>query len=471
MLKKITLLLIISSLVVCGFAQKPKRKSIAKAPKNGYFEMTINGCTTQNETYCPYSEITFNSEPLDTNIKIIKYCWYNQYHSINLCDSSDITPITLSFPIIEPEPNITTFSVELYIEFETSTDTTPVLDTLTLSSIVKIDYFRTTLDTTVCQGRDITITTNTHGDTTFYNVQSKELYTLWDTLKSVSECGCDSLVRWHIIINPYVKNDDPPYTISSCDSVIWYVDNHRDPVDTVIIKRPDGHEGDYDYTIERVFYSNSLEPCCDCDTIIRLTVTIIDTAQLKIIFKQEAFCAGDDMGGNLELETNFTAFDWTYLDKDSSFTVLEKSIEIEYPGYYFVLAYMDTSLYDTLNIRIVCCSCSDTASQRVDDCPLIIPNIITPNDDKMNDVFGIKKLNPVRENELTISDRWGKTVFHQKNYQCIYKNNGFLNDENAFKGLSRDGRKLPDGTYYYAFKYASIPKGQTYTGVLTILRD
>jgi gliding motility-associated-like protein len=178
------------------------------------------------------------------------------------------------------------------------------------------------------------------------------------------------------------------------------------------------------------------------------------------------------MGGTISLETNFTAFDWTYIDGDSLWTVFFKIILIEYPGYYHVLAYMDTSLYDTLpDLRIV--NCSLMADTLVTDCKLVIPNVITPGGNGSNDFLGIKKLNPLRENELTIYDRWGKSVFHQKNYKCIFKGSDYVNTEEAFKGLSRGGQKLPDGTYYYAFKYASIPEKdrKTYTGVISIIWD
>jgi gliding motility-associated-like protein len=112
----------------------------------------------------------------------------------------------------------------------------------------------------------------------------------------------------------------------------------------------------------------------------------------------------------------------------------------------------------------------EAGSLKVEDCDLIIPNVITPNGDGMNDVLGIKKLNPKRPNELTIYDRWGKTVFHQKNYKCVFKGNEYLNKEEAFEGLSQSGQKLPEGTYYYAFKYDAIPKVKKYTGTIVILR-
>ena len=116
MLKRILLLFIIGSIVVSTLAQKNKRKSSAKAPNNNYFEMIISGSSTDVGTFCPNDSITFDFVVLDTNIKIVKYCWYNTYNFINLCD---ITPIKLSFPIIAPFPNINIYPVKLFIEYKT----------------------------------------------------------------------------------------------------------------------------------------------------------------------------------------------------------------------------------------------------------------------------------------------------------------------------------------------------------------
>jgi len=445
MLKKIILLLLICCIAIAGFAQKNRKKSTQKSPKSSYFMMLINGQETPAERYCPNDSIEFDFMLLDTTIKEFTYCWRDNFFMDSICD---ITPIKIAFP---PDKDDDGRRVLVSIYFRIQIDTVEIRDTITHP--IYVDYIRTELDTTVCQGRDITISTITHGDITFYDVQGEQ-HTPYDTLQSVS--GCDSLVRWNIIMEPYILLE---YKISSCDSVIW---------GDTIVKRPDDLKGDSTWIVKRIFFAE--DPDFGCDTMIVLNITIIDTAQLDIIFDQIAFCDGEDMGGEISLETNFTAFDWTYLDKDSLFTVFEKSIDIEYPGYYHVLAYMDTSLYDTLpDLRIV--NCFLMADTLVEDCPLVIPNVITPGGNSYNDVLGIKKLNPVRENELTIYDRWGKNVFRQKNYQCIYKNKQYLNKEDAFEGLSRGGQKLPDGTYYYAFKYAAIPENKTYTGIITIIWD
>jgi gliding motility-associated-like protein len=450
MLKKIILLLLTCCIVASGFAQKNKKKTTAKAPQSEYFEWRINGESTPANLYCPNDSITFDFVPLDTNLKDFAFKWRSQYH-LNLSEFENIHPIKLSFPIMSTitYPNITTYNVYLYF-------TQPVVDTLIAE--IKVDYIRTVLDTIVCQGRNITIPTNTHGNITFTDVQG-DINAPWDTLTSVS--GCDSLVHWYVKMDPYILEE---YEISSCDTVWW---------GDLIITRPLDYKGDYPEVVERVFFASDPEFSCDTLKVLKVTIINPDSAILNMELKD--FCKDDDMGGTFELETNFTAFDWTYIDKDSTKTILqEKKYDIELPGYYSLKAYMDTSLYEILtDLRIV--NCFKVKDTLVPECDVVIPNVITPNGDEWNEILGIKKLNPERDNELTIYDRWGKKVFQQKNYKCIYRKGAYEkgtyeNIEDAFKGCSRGGQKLPDGTYYYAFKYDKRPKPKTYSGVIMILR-
>ena len=463
MLRKFILLLVMSALVLSGFAQKSKKKQYAKAPKSSYFVMLINEKETLADRYCPNEMIKFDFTPIDTNI--LTYYWYQNFYDTLIYN---ITPIELAFPITADYPAISNYTITLYVTYTINSDT--ICDTLNHN--INIDYIRTILDTSVCQGRDITVPT-LKGDIEFKNVQ-EDCLTLWDTLFSAS--GCDSLVRWYIHMDPYITLT---YEISSCDSVVWGDGTNTNTYPSkIVVRRPPDYEGDYILTdVERIFFAT--DPDNGCDTLKKLTVTIIDTGKIAINFDQEDFCSGEAMDGTFNLKTNFTAFDWVYFSRenlkrpDSLWTDTVKSFKIEEPGYYEVYAYMDTTLYEILtDLRIVATTCAMIADTIVEDCTLEIPNVFTPNGDNVNEVFGIKKLNLKRENELTIHDRWGKEVFRQKNYKCVFKNNEFHNIEDAFDGRSRGGQKLPEGTYYYALRYDAIPrnKAKTYVGVVVIVR-
>lgn len=65
------------------------------------------------------------------------------------------------------------------------------------------------------------------------------------------------------------------------------------------------------------------------------------------------------------------------------------------------------------------------------------PNVITPNDDGINDLLVFEFLEFYPDNDLMIYDRWG---------MLIYTQHGYANDW--------DGRKYSDGTYYYVLNIA-----------------
>ena len=90
-----------------------------------------------------------------------------------------------------------------------------------------------------------------------------------------------------------------------------------------------------------------------------------------------------------------------------------------------------------------------------EDCnlELIIPNVISPNDDGTNDIFVIENL-PVNS-ELIIINRWGNLVFSSENYQ------------NNWDGKDHAGKELVDGIYTYKLK---TQQGKTRHGFLHLVR-
>ncbi|WP_343674635.1 gliding motility-associated C-terminal domain-containing protein, partial [Chitinophaga sp.] len=83
-------------------------------------------------------------------------------------------------------------------------------------------------------------------------------------------------------------------------------------------------------------------------------------------------------------------------------------------------------------------------------------NLLTPNGDGKNDKWVIGDLSRYPNNDLTIYDRTGRVVYHQKNYS------------NEWDG-TYNGSPLAEGTYYYILKadgYNTPAKG-----FITIIRD
>ena len=83
--------------------------------------------------------------------------------------------------------------------------------------------------------------------------------------------------------------------------------------------------------------------------------------------------------------------------------------------------------------------------------PLVFPNVFTPNGDGINETFQIPKIHLYPDNEITIYNRWGKQVHHQKAYQGLW-----------------DGGDLPSGVYYFIVQVGQ--EETSYKGVISIVR-
>jgi len=84
---------------------------------------------------------------------------------------------------------------------------------------------------------------------------------------------------------------------------------------------------------------------------------------------------------------------------------------------------------------------------------IIIPNVFTPNGDGKNDTFEIPGIE-LFENEITILNRWGGSVYFKKGYQNEWT-----------------GQGLNEGTYFYLLKLKIGAKWEVYKGYITLLRN
>ena len=95
----------------------------------------------------------------------------------------------------------------------------------------------------------------------------------------------------------------------------------------------------------------------------------------------------------------------------------------------------------------VCPEASDYISIIVKD--LIIPNVITPNNDEKNERFIINGITTLGISEIVIFDRRGLQVYRNSDY------------DNSWNGVDQSGNDLPDDTYYYTLKptYGKVISG------------
>ena len=118
--------------------------------------------------------------------------------------------------------------------------------------------------------------------------------------------------------------------------------------------------------------------------------------------------------------------------------------------------------HDTLFILMVTDllnGCKDTDSVRIkvlnpeinEDC-LVFHNVITPNGDGLNDKWIIDCIENFPDNKVIIFNRWGDIVNKFDNYDNLSQ---------VWQGTRKDGKSLPDGTYYYVL---TIKSGGNYCG-------
>ncbi|MDI9258020.1 T9SS type B sorting domain-containing protein [Flavobacterium sedimenticola] len=84
--------------------------------------------------------------------------------------------------------------------------------------------------------------------------------------------------------------------------------------------------------------------------------------------------------------------------------------------------------------------CSVAQSTEIIRTICFIPNVITPNNDMLNDSFDLTGFDVDR---LEIYNRWGRKVYEKDNYT------------NEWHGQNRQGERLPDSTYYYILNFRS----------------
>ena len=84
---------------------------------------------------------------------------------------------------------------------------------------------------------------------------------------------------------------------------------------------------------------------------------------------------------------------------------------------------------------------------------ILIPNVITPNGDGVNDCFVIKNIENYPDNTLTVFNRNGKAVYIKRHY-----NNEFC------------PQNINPGAYFYTLKIRIGTKVKEFNGSLTVIR-
>lgn len=227
---------------------------------------------------------------------------------------------------------------------------------------------------------------------------------------------------------PFCKGDSVTITVNGGKNVLWLADN--DTSRTKVFKTPQRY-------FVRVF--NSAE-CyvTDDDTIIVYPDASISALRDTTIYR----------GGAARLRASGgVSYTWSPASGLSSTT-----------GAAVTARPMNTMRYIVRGTNAFGCAGTDTVLVVVAE-PLFvkIPNIITPNGDNSNDAWDLSQLEDYNRYEITIVDYKGDEVYHLTS--------GYLND---WKATDKNGKELPEGTYYYRLLFGL--KDKEYKGFIQVIR-
>jgi len=192
-----------------------------------------------------------------------------------------------------------------------------------------------------------------------------------------------------------------------------------------------------------IYYISSavLDECVGLSDTI--TVTVIPDANVNFSWEPEPAIVNNEIqftdqtayNGN-----NPTGWTWEYLGEEFS-TIQNADLNFTEPGTYEICFYPETQY-----------GCSEIICKLVNIIPaeLELPNVVTPNNDDVNDILFIKYLEQFSSNKLVVFNRWGGVVYEANNYK---------NDWSP--------RELSDGVYYYIVE---VGVNQKYSTDLQIKR-
>ncbi len=150
-------------------------------------------------------------------------------------------------------------------------------------------------------------------------------------------------------------------------------------------------------------------------------------------------CIQNSISFSIATTSSINQISWNFGDPTSgannSSSSLNQSHQFSEIGTYQITAIVEFDCYtETITENITLFNCTDSVTSILS---LEFPNVISPNNDGINDLLEVKNL--PENTEVIILNRWGNIVFYSTNYQ------------NNWNGKDTSGKELVDGVYTYRF--------------------
>jgi len=189
-------------------------------------------------------------------------------------------------------------------------------------------------------------------------------------------------------------------------------------------------------------YTLTLTDANNCEIIKNYTLAstateIVINSETGIDHKNYGYIYTDVEGGTPDYNYN-----WSYSNTNNT-----ENAENLYSGIYYL------TVTDANN-------CLKTAEFNI-EMELMIPTVITPNDDSYNDTWDIVNLETINEVSINIFNRWGDNVYSFTGSGLEYRSNTSIQWNAIWKG-----KKLPLGSYVYVIK---LNNNEEKNGIITIV--
>ena len=215
-------------------------------------------------------------------------------------------------------------------------------------------------------------------------------------------------------------------------------------VETVSWTGPNGFTAEGQYVVlpnlttadAGVYVATMIDPYCPVSSD-SLTVTVVTEEDLAVVWDDEKeFCPGQELWINLPgtLAADNPEVEWYWQPFGSADAELISSD--------LSLLVSDIGTYYAESTTGGACAVTGDGVVEVTlaDCDLVVPNVITPGNDNLNNRFVVSNLSQFEYSTIRIYNRWGTEVFRHDNFGST---NGWL-----------PGNDVSAGMYYYVLHIA-----------------
>jgi gliding motility-associated-like protein len=169
------------------------------------------------------------------------------------------------------------------------------------------------------------------------------------------------------------------------------------------------------------------------------------TVNVNVLPFPIALVSSDVQTGNPVLDVNFTngsqfgtSYAWDFGNGDAYTSNLTEPTSSSYsePGTYIVTLIASNGLCSSIDsLEIIVLPFGDPE--------VVVPNVFSPNDDDVNDIFFLSHVNTT-EIYIVILNRWGNVVFET------------TDPDPKWDGTTPNGNKVTDGVYFYKYVATGI---------------